>query len=139
MSVLAPLAGGILIGFAAVIALAFDGRIAGVSGVMSRLAARDGGGGFRAAFLLGLVVAGAGAALIDPAAIGGPVASWPLVAIAGLLVGWGTRVSNGCTSGHGVCGVARLSPRSLVAVATFMTTGALTAAIARALGAGVGS
>ena len=133
MAVLAPLAGGALIGVAAAIALAFDGRIAGVSGTVARLPRRDGGLGFRAAFLAGLVLAGLGGAILDPSAIGAG-ARLPVVAIAGLLVGWGATVSNGCTSGHGVCGVARLSPRSIVAVATFMTTGAITVAIVRAIG-----
>jgi uncharacterized membrane protein YedE/YeeE len=134
VAVLAPLTGGALIGVAAAIALAFDGRIAGVSGTVARLPRRDGGLGFRAAFLLGLALAGVAGALVDPAAIGAGGARLPWVAAAGLLVGWGATVSNGCTSGHGVCGVARLSPRSIVAVATFMTTGAITVAIVRAIG-----
>jgi uncharacterized membrane protein YedE/YeeE len=139
MSVVAPLVGGALIGLAAAIAFAFDGRIAGVSGIVGRAAfdRRGGGRDFRLAFLVGLVGAGVVALVIAPGAIGAPAVPLPAVAIAGLLVGWGSRMANGCTSGHGVCGVARLSPRSLVAVATFMTTGAITAALVRAVGLGV--
>jgi uncharacterized protein len=137
MSVVAPLAGGLLIGLAASLALAVDGRIAGVSGILGRLVLGGDGRGFRAAFLFGLLGAGLAGAVLAPSALGGPIVSLPLVGVAGLLVGWGTRTANGCTSGHGVCGVARLSGRSFAAVATFMATGALTVAAVRLLGLGV--
>jgi uncharacterized membrane protein YedE/YeeE len=133
VAVLAPLGGGALIGVAAAIAFAFDGRIAGVSGAVARLTRRDGGFAFRVAFLGGLVIAGIGGALVEPEAIG-EGARLPVAAVAGLLVGWGATVANGCTSGHAVCGVARMSRRSIVAVATFMTTGAITVAIVRVIG-----
>lgn len=134
MSVVAPLAGGVLIGLAAAIAFAFDGRIAGVSGVLGRLIFGGDGRGFRFAFVAGLLAAGLAGAVLAPDAIGHSVAPLPAIAIAGLLVGWGTRVGNGCTSGHGVCGVGRGSARSVVAVATFMLTGALTVAAVRLAG-----
>ncbi|MCB9560532.1 MAG: YeeE/YedE family protein [Kofleriaceae bacterium] len=136
MSVIAPLLGGAMIGLAAAVALAVDGRIAGVSGVLGRLLVGGDGRGFRVAFLAGLVAVGLLGAAATPSAFGGRVVSLPLVGLAGVLVGWGTRVSNGCTSGHGVCGVGRLSPRSIVAVVTFMVTGAATVAVVRLLGLG---
>jgi len=139
MSVVAPLAGGLLIGLAASLALVVDGRIAGVSGILGRFVLGGDARGFRGAFLLGLLAAGLVATLATPSALGGPIVSLPLVGAAGLLVGWGTRMANGCTSGHGVCGVARLSGRSLAAVATFMLTGALTVALVRVLHLGVRS
>jgi uncharacterized membrane protein YedE/YeeE len=123
--------GGALIGLAASIALVAGGRIAGVSGTLGRLARADGGLAFRLPFVLGLLVVGIATQTIAPARLGAPVTEPIGMAIAGLLVGVGTAIANGCTSGHGVCGIARLSPRSLVAVATFMTTAAITVAIAR--------
>lgn len=132
MSALCGLAGGALVGLAASLALVVHGRIAGISGTLGRALDRDGGAAFRLAFLVGMLAAGAGAALVAPAAIGGPVRGLPLVAVAGVLVGAGTTLGNGCTSGHGVCGLSRGSGRSLVAVATFMVTAALTVAIAGA-------
>jgi hypothetical protein len=135
MSVLAPLVGGALIGAAAAIAFALDGRIAGVSGALGRLIFSGGDGrGFRAAFLLGLAVVGVLAAFAAPAAFGHGTPRLPIIAVAGVLVGWGTRVGNGCTSGHGVCGIGRMSPRSMIAVGVFMLTGGITVAIVRALG-----
>jgi uncharacterized membrane protein YedE/YeeE len=131
---LLALAGGALIGAAAALLLVSHGRIAGVSGVVGALlppVARD--RAWRLAFLVGLVVAGGLAASQAPAAVGAPVRSTPLVIAAGLLVGFGTRLGNGCTSGHGVCGLSRFSVRSVVAVATFMTSGAITAWIAGGL------
>ncbi|HTJ41518.1 MAG TPA: YeeE/YedE thiosulfate transporter family protein [Kofleriaceae bacterium] len=134
MSVVTPLIGGFLIGLSASIALAFDGRIAGISGVLGRLVFGGDGRGFRLAFVAGLVAVGVIAAEIAPSALGARIAPLPVIAVAGVLVGWGTRAANGCTSGHGVCGVARLSPRSIVAVITFMLTGAATVAIVRLAG-----
>jgi uncharacterized membrane protein YedE/YeeE len=131
---LLALAGGALIGAAAALLLVSHGRIAGVSGVVGQLlppVARD--RAWRLAFLAGLVVAGVLAASQAPAAVGAPVRSMPVVIAAGLLVGFGTRLGNGCTSGHGVCGLSRLSLRSAVAVATFMASGAITAWIAGGL------
>lgn len=133
---LQSLAGGALIGLAAALFLLLDGRIAGVSGIIS--------GSLRAfsqtslqnwAFVAGLVL--------------GPIlylllfGHWPalrieaslwVLALAGLLVGFGVRLGSGCTSGHGVCGLARLSPRSIVAVATFLAAGVATVALMNFLG-----
>lgn len=135
MSVVAPLVGGLLIGLAASVALAFEGRIAGISGVLGRLVFGGDARGFRITFLAGLLAAGLVGAALTPSAFGARIAPLPVVAVAGLLVGWGTRVGNGCTSGHGVCGIGRGSVRSLVAVVTFMVTGALTVAAVRLIGA----
>ena len=125
------LLGGALIGVASAILLVAHGRIAGISGILGASVARSTSDrDWRLAFLGGLLAAGVVGALVAPAAIGATVRPLGVVAIAGLLVGFGTRLGGGCTSGHGVCGLSRLSGRSLVAVATFMTTGALTAWIA---------
>jgi len=134
------LAGGALIGLAAALLLLFHGRIAGISGILGealRGGARE-SGSFRIAFLVGLGAAALALRLVHPAAFAGadslggavPIA---VVAGAGLLVGYGTRLGNGCTSGHGVCGVSRLSKRSIVATMTFMATGALTTFVVRHL------
>jgi len=126
------LAGGALIGGAASALLFLNGRIAGISGVVAGLLPpRPGEISWRVAFLLGLLTGGAVLALIDPSALPQSSGSSSVVALAGLLVGIGTRLSNGCTSGHGVCGLARRSRRSLVATATFISTGALTVYVVR--------
>ena len=124
------LIGGALIGAAGSLLLLTHGRIAGISGVLGSLlppSARD--RGWRLAFMGGLLGAGLIGGLVSPTLIGGSVRSLPLVIVAGVLVGFGTRMGSGCTSGHGVCGLSRLSPRSLVAVVTFMITGAVTASL----------
>jgi uncharacterized membrane protein YedE/YeeE len=131
-SILRPLAGGALIGLAAAIVLVLHGRIAGISGTLSRALDRDDGHRFRIAFLAGLFGAGAIAVAVAPAAFGTPVRGLGLLALAGLLVGFGTTLGNGCTSGHGVCGIGRGSPRSLAAVLVFMGSAAITVAIAGA-------
>ena len=131
----ASLAGGILIGLAASLLLVGVGRIAGVSGIAGNyLFGVPGDRAWRAAFLFGLVVAGVACAWLAPGLFGSSPRGLPGVALAGLLVGIGTRLGNGCTSGHGVCGVSRLSPRSLLATLTFVVTGALTVAVVRWLG-----
>jgi uncharacterized membrane protein YedE/YeeE len=121
------LAGGVLIGIAAAMFALLNGRIAGVSGVLGGLLKPVRGDiAWRAAFLLGLV----GAPLVYTlfAALPRPQidVSYAALAVAGLLVGVGTRYGSGCTSGHGVCGVSRLSPRSLAATAVFMGSGFIT-------------
>lgn len=133
---LESLAGGLLIGLAAAMLLVTQGKIAGISGIIAGvLRPRPGDTSWRVWFLAGMLGSGALAAVIWPDAFGAPVAgSLALVAVAGLLVGFGTRLANGCTSGHGVCGVARMSRRSMVATATFMATGAITVALVRVLG-----
>jgi uncharacterized membrane protein YedE/YeeE len=129
----APLAGGMLIGLAAATLLLLNGRIAGISGILGGLLARReiGDSAWRLAFLAGLAAAplayGAFAAL---PAVRVDAGAGTLLA-AGLLVGLGTRYGSGCTSGHGVCGLSRLSPRSPVATLCFMAAGFATVAVAR--------
>jgi len=133
---LAGLAGGVLIGLAAALMLLGAGRIAGVSGIAARafgLAESSFPRAGAAAFVIGLPLG----ALIVAGLAGGtaPAFAAPVpLAIAGLIVGVGTRLGSGCTSGHGVCGMSRLSQRSLVATATFMLTGFGTVAAMNALG-----
>lgn len=129
------LLGGVLIGLASVWLLFSTGRIAGVSGILQGLATPAPGEAlWRAAFLAGLLVAGFSWLAVHPAAFA-PRTDFPLgwVAAAGLLVGLGTRMSGGCTSGHGVCGLGRLSARSMVAVPVFLVTGMLAAYVVRHL------
>jgi hypothetical protein len=125
--------GGALVGLASVALLALDGRIAGVSGILGGLLSSPGDRSWRLAFLAGLPL-GAG---IVAALAGGLPQQMPgssgLLVIAGLLVGFGTRLGAGCTSGHGICGLARRSPRSLVATLTFIAAGMLTVFIVRQL------
>ena len=141
-SVLVPLAGGALIGLAASLLLGLNGEVAGISGILARVVAPPLPGEapgavypWRAAFLGGLLLVGALTQLLAPAAIGASVLhAWPAIVGAGVLVGVGTRLGGGCTSGHGVCGLSRGSMRSLVATLTFMATGALTATLLGHLG-----
>ena len=134
MTPLLAIGGGLLIGSAAALLLLLTGRVAGVSG-MAATATRMGAGGTpwsaAMAFLVGLPVGAALIALLirTPEVI--VTSSVPLLIVAGLLVGFGTRLGNGCTSGHGVCGMARLSPRSIAATATFMVSAAATVFILR--------
>jgi uncharacterized protein len=126
------LAGGVLIGTAAAMFALLNGRIAGISGVLGGLLRPARGDiGWRAAFVLGLVGAPLAYALV--AAVPAPQIDAGLGALvaAGLLVGIGTRYGSGCTSGHGVCGLSRLSPRSLVATAAFMGAGFATVFVLR--------
>ena len=130
---LAPLAGGALIGLSAALLMLLNGRVAGISGIVGRLThPRTPGLGADLAFVAGLLL-GAPAFLIL-------FGTWPqvrietslpLLAVAGFLVGFGSRMGSGCTSGHGVVGLARLSPRSIAAVATFMATALLTVLLMR--------
>jgi uncharacterized membrane protein YedE/YeeE len=135
---LGGLAGGVLIGLAAALMLLGAGRIAGVSGIAARAAGLAEGGmprGAALAFLAGLPL---GAALLALLVERRPPAfpDWPYLVAAGLIVGIGTRLGSGCTSGHGVCGVSRLSQRSLVATVTFIAAGMATVAAMRAFGVG---
>jgi uncharacterized membrane protein YedE/YeeE len=133
-TVLSALGGGALIGLAASLLLLVHGRIAGIAGIFGDVLDVPTAGLWRVGFLLGLCGAGLVAAFVAPGAVGGPPVSLPLIAVAGGLVGAGTRLANGCTSGHGVCGLSRMSPRSLVATGTFMVVAALTVAVVRGLG-----
>lgn len=131
----ASLLGGVLIGLAAVLLMLFDGRIAGISGIAGRvLPPFDSKSGTPAAiaFIAGLIVA----PFLYGAASGQPIiqtlsGNLPLMAVAGLLAGFGAAYGGGCTSGHGVCGMARLSTRSIVATATFMATALVTVYLTR--------
>jgi uncharacterized membrane protein YedE/YeeE len=121
------LGGGALIGLAASLVLLTHGRVAGISGIFGGLLGRPPADlSFRLAFVAGLVLAGLIVALVLPDLVPHTSSSLVLPAIAGLLVGFGARLGNGCTSGHGVCGISRLSRRSVVATLTFMLTGAIT-------------
>ena len=125
------LLGGALIGLAASTLLWLDGKVAGVSGIVGGLLRRE-EAGWRLAFVAGLVAGGVLLRFALPSAFTITVAEpLPVLLAAGLLVGFGTQLGNGCTSGHGVCGVSRGSPRSLVATATFMATGILTVLLVR--------
>lgn len=130
------LSGGALIGTAASALLLVIGRIAGISGIVAGLLPpAPGDVGWRVAFLAGLIGGGGVLLGLAPEAFGGAaLPATPLVALAGLLVGAGTRLGNGCTSGHGVCGLARRSPRSLAATVVFMATGMVTVTMVRLLG-----
>jgi uncharacterized membrane protein YedE/YeeE len=125
--------GGALIGLAAALLLLLNGRIAGVSGIIAQSVVGERDRGWRFAFLAGLLLAGLALAFTRPEQFAAPNASLPLAAVAGLLVGIGTQLGSGCTSGHGICGLARGSKRSLVAVATFMGAGALAVFVRSAL------
>jgi len=140
MSHFTPIAssvGGILIGISASIILAVHGKVAGISGMFGGLfqrtvTDRD----FRLTFIAGLLLGGVALLVARPSVFPTGSSGIPLgaVVVAGLLVGFGTRLGNGCTSGHGVCGLSRFSGRSLVATITFMTAGALSTFVAHHLG-----
>lgn len=127
--------GGLMIGASAALLLLLNGRIAGISGILGGLLTRSSREiGWRLAFLAGLILA----PLVHAGLRGSPVAvtvdaSFPLLVLAGLLVGFGASLGAGCTSGHGVCGIGRGSPRSLVATGIFMTVAVGTVFVARHL------
>jgi uncharacterized protein len=127
--------GGGLIGLSAVLMMGALGRIAGISGIAAGLVTpRSGDWPWRLAFVVGLLAAAPLLWLLrGDNGIGAPQVGLPWMALAGLLVGLGTRLGSGCTSGHGVCGIARLSPRSLAATATFMAFGIATVTVVRHL------
>ena len=127
------LTGGVLIGLAATLLLWLNGRIAGISGIFGGvLLPKSGDSAWRAAFLIGLIVAaGLYMALVPGAPLPRTDFSRAGLVLAGVLVGFGTRMGSGCTSGHGVCGLGRLSLRSLVAVVTFMATAIVTTFLVR--------
>ena len=123
----ASLAGGILLGLASALFILVNGRILGISGILGGLLTlKPAEAGWRVAFMLGMLAAPATLSWVAPPdLLSAPRidASYALVVIAGLLVGFGTRLGSGCTSGHGVCGLSRLSPRSLVATGSFIAAG----------------
>ncbi len=125
---LASLIGGMLIGLSASMLLLFNGKIAGISGIIAgTLSPAKNDTLWRIVFVAGLLVGGFLLRLLSPQTfVIGITRSWSALVVAGLLVGFGTRLGNGCTSGHGVCGLSRFSQRSLLATVTFIATGALT-------------
>lgn len=127
-SVVSALLGGVIIGLASGLLLLFNGRIAGIGGIMGGVVfPRAGEWLWRALFLVGLAIGGLAASGFSLGVISFDLErSMPALIVAGLLVGFGARMGGGCTSGHGVCGVGRLSPRSMVATATFSLTGVAT-------------
>lgn len=129
------LLGGVLIGLAAASLLIVNGRIAGISGIVGGLLPpRPADTLWRVVFVVGLVAGGVCLRTLAPDPFHGLAATpWAVLLPAGLLVGFGAGLGNGCTSGHGVCGVARLSPRSIVATVTFMLAGAVTVFVVRHL------
>ncbi|MBZ9574611.1 YeeE/YedE family protein [Modicisalibacter sp. MOD 31.J] len=142
MSALQGLLGGVLIGLSATLLMGLLGRIAGISGILSGLLFKRGGDRpWRLAFLLG-IVSGPGLLILSGldwgnvagdsgAVVGVPASGLATMLIAGLLVGLGTGLGSGCTSGHGVCGLARLSPRSMVATLVFVLVAMLTVFVSR--------
>jgi uncharacterized membrane protein YedE/YeeE len=125
--------GGALIGLAAVLLMLFTGRIAGIAGITGGLISpRTDDRAWRLAFIAGLIAAPLAAALLGHAvAMPKMPGSFVTIAVAGLLVGFGTRLGNGCTSGHGICGIARLSPRSIAATVVFMAAAIIVVALTR--------
>lgn len=127
------LVGGLLIGLAASLFILLNGRIAGISGILGGLFSRPAKADipWRGAFVLGLLVAPMAWQVVVPLPPMVIEANYPLLIVAGLLVGVSTRYGSGCTSGHGVCGLSRLSPRSLAATLTFMASGVATVYVVR--------
>jgi uncharacterized membrane protein YedE/YeeE len=132
LATLTPLLGGALIGVAALVLLFGNGRTAGVSGIVGGIVRPVRGDvSWRVAFVVGLVLAGVLGHALRPESVTVSPRPLALLALAGLLVGAGTRIGSGCTSGHGVCGIARGSRRSLAATLTFVATGMATVTLLR--------
>lgn len=128
----ASLLGGALIGLAAVVMILFNGQVAGISGIVANLFNSFGKQGqWRLFFIIGILISPSLYRLVTDLPEMVFQTSWPLLIVAGLLVGFGTRLGSGCTSGHGVCGLSRLSLRSLVATLTFMVAGFVTVFVVR--------
>lgn len=132
---LPSLIGGLIIGLSTSLMLAFNGRIAGISGIIGALLApTPGDARWRIFFVGGLLAGGVGMFMLNPEAFQSDMIRAPaLLVVAGLLVGFGTRLGSGCTSGHGVCGNSRLSVRSLVSTVTFIAAGAASVVVTRLL------
>jgi len=132
---LPALLGGILIGLSASIMLLMTGQVTGISGILGGAITKPREGGWRIAFLVGLVFAGVVGVALSPERFANTTGrSVAVLLTAGFLVGFGTRLGSGCTSGHGVCGLSRFSPRSLVATLTFIAAGGLAVWLFRAVG-----
>ena len=132
---LSALTGGIIIGFAVVLFFYTTGRLAGISGIFANALTRKLNRSSNLLFLLGLVVGPMGYFYLSEAAINFEITnSYILIIIAGFLVGLGTRMGGGCTSGHGICGISRISVRSIIATITFIFTGMLTVFILQQFG-----
>lgn len=130
------LLGGVLIGVSVSLMLFWNGRVTGISGIINgALSPEKGDTSWRVLFIAGLFLGGLALKVLNPNVFSGslPTESWTTV-VAGLLVGFGTILGSGCTSGHGVCGISRMSPRSLVATIIFIIAGVLTVAVLRQLG-----
>jgi uncharacterized protein len=129
---IAALAGGALIGLAAALLMLFSGRVAGISGILGgAFEAETGDRAWRLWFVAGLIAAPLLALVTGYSLPDVSMPSWPVVVIAALFTGFGTRLGNGCTSGHGVCGIARLSPRSIAATLAFMSAAIVTVFVVR--------
>jgi uncharacterized membrane protein YedE/YeeE len=129
---IASLIGGLIIGLASALLWIGNGRVAGITGIVGELfRGTPGEWRWRLAFVAGLVGGGALLHALHPAAFDLPHGGTGTLIAGGLLVGYGTRLSNGCTSGHGLCGVSRLSPRSIAATCIFIGVGMLTVFVAR--------
>ena len=130
---ISALIGGALIGLASVLLMLLTGRIAGISGILGGVLTPGAGDkDWRLAFIIGLVAAPIASTLLGyPLPIPQMPTSWIVIAAAGFLVGFGARLGGGCTSGHGICGIARLSTRSIAATTIFMAAAAVTVAIVR--------
>ena len=124
--------GGALIGLSVALLMLLSGRIAGISGILGESLSADTDKGWRLAFLAGLIAAPL-VAILTGFGVASPQmpGSWGVIILAGLLVGFGTRLGAGCTSGHGICGIARLSPRSLTATAIFMAAAIIVVFVTR--------
>jgi hypothetical protein len=128
----ASLAGGVILGVASALFILLNGRVLGISGILGGLVKpQRGDTGWRIAFVAGLLVAPMLWRLFAQPAEFRIDTGWAVLVVGGLLVGWGTRYGSGCTSGHGVCGLARLSPRSLAATLAFMAAGFATVFVMR--------
>jgi uncharacterized protein len=131
-TLLQSLGGGLLIGLAAGALVLGMGRILGAAGIVGGIVdPRPGDVGWRASLILGLLLAPTALSFLTTVKAPAIESSWPTLIVAGLLVGFGTRLGSGCTSGHGICGVSRLSPRSIAATALFMASGFATVFIIR--------
>ena len=130
MTYIEPLIGGIILGFSALLLLFVNGRIAGISGIVSQSLSLRADSAWRWIFILGLII---GPFLLSDTKFTLPVidSSWWMIVVGGLLVGFGSVYGSGCTSGHGICGIGRMSKRSIFSVIVFMATAAVTVFIIR--------